>query len=401
MNILYLCDEYPPGRHGGIGSAVQLLAREMVKAGHEVVVAGNYDWGYGGEDEFVDEGVRVYRFRRMLDSRWFHKKDSLRVRASYKLLKMAGVFQYDIERSLKKYHHFVEQLIAEHRIDIIEKPDFNEYVQYCTKPTHFPKLSKPTVVKLHGTISYMLIERNIQPDPMLFEMERKVLDTADAICSVSRYTAEKTAEYFRLEKPMGVVYNGIKLKDRLHTAKEPGLVVFAGSLVEKKGIYQLMKAWNLVVKENAGARLVVAGKGKRAEAAAYLDAEVKNNVEFLGHLSQGDLQQLLTKAMVAVLPSFAEAFSLAPMEAMAAGTATIYTKLVSGPEVIADGVDGLLVDPANVKEIAEKILLLLNDGQLREKLEDAGRRKIENEFEIGKIVEKQAAFYRSVLQAKP
>jgi len=68
VNILYLCDEYPPGRHGGIGTAVRLLARQVAAQGHNVVVAGFYDWGYGGEDEFIDGQVKVYRFRRGLAS---------------------------------------------------------------------------------------------------------------------------------------------------------------------------------------------------------------------------------------------------------------------------------------------------------------------------------------------
>ena len=63
MNILYLCDEYPPGQHGGIGTSVRSMARELVKQGHRVVVAGLYSPGYGGADEFVDNGVKVYRFQ--------------------------------------------------------------------------------------------------------------------------------------------------------------------------------------------------------------------------------------------------------------------------------------------------------------------------------------------------
>ena len=99
MNILYLCDEYPPGRHGGIGTAVQLLAREMVQQGHKVIVAGFYEWGYGQKDEFEDMGVKVYRFRRGLDTRLLADKESLTVRAAYKVMFLSGIFQKDINRS--------------------------------------------------------------------------------------------------------------------------------------------------------------------------------------------------------------------------------------------------------------------------------------------------------------
>src|SRR5690606_18786786 len=103
MNILFICDEYPPGRHGGIGTAVQLLARELVKQGHYVVVAGFYDWGYGGEDEFSDEGVVVYRFRRSLASSWLKKQDSFFVRVVFALLKRTGALSRDVQRSMVMY----------------------------------------------------------------------------------------------------------------------------------------------------------------------------------------------------------------------------------------------------------------------------------------------------------
>src|ERR1700744_319828 len=100
MNILYLCDEYPPGPHGGIGTSVQLLAREMAKQGHKVVVAGIYSPGYGGEDEVTDEGVKVSHYRRHWDGKWFEKRESVAVRAVNRLLKDLGFVQRDIKNSL-------------------------------------------------------------------------------------------------------------------------------------------------------------------------------------------------------------------------------------------------------------------------------------------------------------
>src|SRR3954469_5918867 len=59
MHICYLCNEYPPGTHGGVGSFTQTLARAMVARGHEVTVVGVYPAGRRGEEE--DRGVRVVR----------------------------------------------------------------------------------------------------------------------------------------------------------------------------------------------------------------------------------------------------------------------------------------------------------------------------------------------------
>src|SRR5690348_16969191 len=119
MNILYLCDEYPPGSHGGIGTAVKVLGVEMARKGHTVIVAGLYDWGYGGEDYFEDNGVSVYRFRMKLASKIFAQKRSLLTRIAYRILKDTRVFEWDVKNSLEKYGTFLEALIKKYNIDIV------------------------------------------------------------------------------------------------------------------------------------------------------------------------------------------------------------------------------------------------------------------------------------------
>lgn len=397
MNILYLCDEYPPGRHGGIGTAVQLLARAMVRRGHNVVVAGFYDWGYGGPDEFVDEGVKIYRFRRGLDSSFFSKKDALHVRAAYKFFYLSGIFQRDIETSIKRYQVYLENIIEQHDIDIVEQPDFNEYAQYCRKPVYFPKLSVPAVVKLHGSISYFAKEGGAEPSPVVYEIDRGVLHSAAAVSSVSDYTARKTAVYMAYTKPIDTLYNGIDSHIITNAAKDDRLVIYTGSLVAKKGIYQLMKAWNKVHEIDPSARLEVYGKGPVARIKKYLSTAAAGNVDFKGHVPRAELFNRLAAASVAVFPSYAECFALGPMEAMAVGTATVYSTRTSGPELINDSLDGLLADPDDTDLLAGKIIELLENSGENQRIAAAGKKKVQELFDINVIAKKNEAFYRSVL----
>ena len=62
MNILYLCDEYPPCQHGGIGSVTQSLARELVSKGHKVSVCGFYPYYRTAAAYEEDFGVQAYRY---------------------------------------------------------------------------------------------------------------------------------------------------------------------------------------------------------------------------------------------------------------------------------------------------------------------------------------------------
>ncbi|MBS1584161.1 MAG: glycosyltransferase family 4 protein [Bacteroidetes bacterium] len=397
MNILYLCDEYPPGRHGGIGTAVQLLARAMVKLGHKVVVAGFYDWGYGGPDEFEDEGVKVYRFRRGLDSSFFSKKDALPVRAAYKFFYLTSIFQKDLEASIKRYAVYLENIIEKHQIDIVEQPDFNEYAQYCRKPVFFPRLSVPTVVKLHGSISYFVKEEGCEPSPVIYKIDSSVLNSAVAVSSVSGYTARKTAAYMAYTKPIDTLYNGIESRIVTNAVKDNALVIYTGSLVAKKGIYQLMKAWNKVQEMLPAARLEVYGKGPVNRIKKYLSPKALTTVDFKGHIPRADLFNRLAAASVAVFPSYAECFALGPMEAMAVGTATIYSTRTSGPELITNGLDGLLADPDDADALAGKIMELLRNPEENSRIAAAGKKKVHERFDINVIAKGNEAFYRSVL----
>ena len=397
MNILYLCDEYPPGRHGGIGTMVQIVAREMVKNGHKVIVAGFYDWGYGGQDSFEDEGVNVHRFRRGLSSSMLVKQDALPVRAIYKLFKISGIWQRDIERSLLKYKFFIEQIIQEHNIDLIEMPDYNDYMRFCNSYVHFPKFSKPVIVKMHGCMTYITKENGQAVPQHICQMEHDVLEQADALCSVSKYNAVKTAEYLDCKKEITVLHNGIHIPPLPQVTKEKNTVIFTGALSENKGIYQLIKAWNIVNTKLPEAKLLIFGKGPVEKISPLVAANARNSVQFHSHVKRDELFSWLAGANVGVFPSYAETFGLAPIEAMMCGTATIFTKRTSGPEIIDNGINGILVDPANPEEIADKIIYLLTNEKDRAAIAAAGQQKVLSEFDIRVLIKKYISYYNDLV----
>ena len=397
MNILYICDEYPPGRHGGIGSVVRSMAQELSKQGHTVVVAGLYDWGYGGEDKFQDGNVTVYRFRRVLDSTLFSRKERLYVRGLYKVFTRTGIFQWAIDKSLNRYKSSLERVIQEHEIDIIETPEFQDYIQYCTRYTPFPQLSKPMIVKLHGSHTYIHMEVGEQPKEFIRQTEEYLLKKSDLVTSVSRYTAERTARYLNYDKEIKVLHNGIETdKCAVNTSKEPGKVIYTGALWEKKGIYQLAKAWNRVVRQIPEARLTIFGRGREDQVKQHLEERAGDTVTFNGYVKRENLYLELASSMVAVFPSYAECFALAPMEAMACGTAVIFTKRASGPELIDNNKTGLLVDPDDVEELAEKIIELLNNPEKTSTLAIAGKELVRREFDISIIAKKNLEVYKEV-----
>lgn len=396
MNILYLCDEYPPGRHGGIGTVVQMLARQMVKKGHVVVVAGFYDWGYGGEDHFKDDGVMVYRYRKLFDKAFGFRTTYLQ-RALFKASDLAGILHYTNAIGLKGYKSFLESLIAKYNIDLIEMPDYNDYVRTCKGYLPFPHLSVPVVVKLHGTLTYFAREAGRDLPQYITQIEKDILEKAKAVCSVSEYTASHTKVYLDYEKPVKVIYNGIDTNVDVEADKVCNKVIYTGSLAEKKGIYQLMHAWNKVIEEIPDARLHVFGKGPIEKLIPLLNAEAVKTVFFEGHVDRAALYKSLSSSELAVFPSFAECFALGPMEAMACGTAVIYTTRTSGPELITHKKNGWLIDPADISDIANSIIYLLKNKQITAQLARQGRATTKEKFDIGVITSITEQYYQSVL----
>ena len=321
MKIGFLCNEYPPANHGGIGSFTRVLARALVRAGHEVRVLGVVPPGEQAEDYEEDRGVRVWRVRRSLRTPGWLAARFLLARTAMRWARRG-------------------------EIDILEAPDYQGWV------AGWPRLPVPVVLRLHGSSAYFAVEMGGSARGGLYWLERAALERADFICSSSFYTARRTRAIFPDITPeIFVLHNSVDVPELVPRERSAAEVVFTGTLAEKKGIFSLARAWATVAPDCPGATLHVYGKDGRTRngesAVAAFRRELNGageSVRFHGHVPHEVLFGALSRARVSVLPSYAEAFALAPLEAMAHGCPTIYSRRGSGPELIRDGLDGLLVD---------------------------------------------------------
>lgn len=372
MRICFLCSEYPPVPHGGIGSVTQTLGRALAAHGDEVKVVGIYAPGEADSAPQFDQGVEVWRLPR----------------PSSRLGWMAA--RYRVFRQVTSW-------ASRGLIDLVECPDWEGWTA-C-----WPRLSVPIVARLHGSSSYFSAELGLHRRASVFWLERAALRRADFWCSVSRYTARKTAELFQAPaSPTAVIYNSVEIPEESESnPRDPNDVVFSGTLTAKKGVYPLVRAWARVHQSHPAARLHLYGKdttrpGGPSERSALLEElppPVRPSVVFHGHQPREQLLQHLRRARLAVFPSFAEAFAMAPLEAMAQACPTIYSTLGSGPELIDDGVDGILVDPAHPPALAAAIGRLLDDPAFAARLGEAGRAKVLRRFSTGAILQSNLQFY--------
>ncbi|MGH7822106.1 MAG: glycosyltransferase, partial [Candidatus Binatia bacterium] len=140
--------------------------------------------------------------------------------------------------------------------------------------------------------------------------------------------------------------------------------------------------------------LAVAGTGPYA--AAYRDVVRREGwsdvVRFLGHRT--DVADLMVAADVVVLPSVAEAFGLALAEALYLGTPVVASRVGGIPEIVEDGVDGLLVPAGDRFALATSIASLLEDSELRQKMAGAARDRVKAKFSFQEMLRGYEGLYQ-------
>ncbi len=395
MNILFICDEYPPGKHGGVGTMVQVLGRELVKQGNHVTVIGLYPHYYGGKDFEIDQGVEVHRMRYGLNFGTTHKN------FFYKVIgKMPNFLKRTLngKRAFNKFATKTHQIIDEKKIDVIEIQDWNSWVFEIGYTVEWPKFKVPLIVKSNGSHTYFCDEADVPTDPEFELNDRNLYHRADALSSVSHYTESVNRRLFKYDKPVEILHNCIEVNFDfdVNPSKEEKTFIFTGTLVKKKGIFSLMKAWNKVIITHPDATLKIYGKGEIQPLKALLSPEGIESVHFLGHTSRQNLFKELSKATAAIFPSYSECFALAPLEALAVGCPVINTSRASGKELIADGENGSLIDPDNIDDIADRIVELIENKELQKLFSEKGRETIMNKFTIERSAVKHIDFYERV-----
>ncbi len=354
----------------------QVLARALVQAGHQVRVVGVYPRDYPAPDYEDDQGVRVWRLRKPA-----HRLSW--VPARHKLF-----------RTIARWSRRGE-------IDLVEVPDWEGLA------AGWPRLPVPVIARVHGAMSYFASEMGQPVRRAPFWLERASLRRAEFWCSVSRYTAVKTQRLFGLRSgPRAILYNPVDVPtDLCVTARPSRQVIFTGTLAVKKGIVSLAQAWPRVLELCKDAELHIYGKDGRTEEGPSMQAFIRSqhngrvgkSIHFHGHVDRAELFTVLQSARLAVFPSYAEAFALAPLEAMAYGCPTIYSQRGSGPELIENGRDGLLIEPDHPHEIAEAVARVLTDDSLARRLGEAGRERVIKNFSAQVLLAQNEAFYQACL----
>ena len=392
MNILYCCDEYPPARNGGIGTVVKLVAEAMSRRGHRVVVAGKYWKGNGRKTIEQINGVTVIRF---------HKR-------SYKSLTLMLFNLFKSERNKQrkaqwiysKTRRLLERIVNQYSIDVIEMPDYvDDFIHFNGLKSESWNCFVPKIIRVHGSVSFLNHFLKGEQSERKIEQDRMYFGQADAICAVSAFSRDFVKDYICPERDVDVIYNPIEERWFKQTLddQESQTILFFGKIAKMKGVLSLIKAFNLVAKEFPFVKLKLIGNGDTEQVKELVEPSISERVIFSGFMPQEHIMEEIDRSLFCVLPSYFENFSMAALEVLARHKALIYTNRASGNELIEDGVNGLLVDPDNSMQIAERMRLLLSDTDLRTRLADKGYEMCRKRFSTEVIIPQIESYYKELI----
>jgi glycosyltransferase involved in cell wall biosynthesis len=188
--------------------------------------------------------------------------------------------------------------------------------------------------------------------------------------------------------------NPVSLPLRVSQAREPGLVVFAGRCEASKGIFDLLEAAGVLRAQVPGLRIECAGDGDLGKVQRYAASmNLAARVKMRGWLAREASEQLLSRAAVFVLPSYAEGLPMSVLEAMAAGCPVVATNVGGIPDLITNGVDGLLVPPGDPDALAAALQRILRDHAFAQQLGNAARQTIANRYTAERSLERLEQMY--------
>jgi len=226
------------------------------------------------------------------------------------------------------------------------------------------------------------------------------LDKIDGKIAVSVTARESICRYFPGDYriiPNGVDPNRFKNSGK---KKNPFEILFVGRIEPRKGLQFLIDALPRVKKEFPEAKLTVVGGGYK-DMKLVIPSELKNSINFLGFVAPSDLPEIFSHAAVFVSPAICgESFGIVLLEAMATETPVIASNIPGYRCVVKDGKNGILVTPANSKEIAEKVIRLLGDKKLCKNLVEGGLKTVQK-YSWDKVAKDILNFYYEIDPSLP
>lgn len=408
MNILMLSSSYPKFRGDVTAPFIESIATHIAGQGHNVhmLLPEQRDLRRGP----IEDGVHFHTFRYAPRRDWMHwgYAESLRadVRIKRGMYLLAPVVFVSALRAML-------ELTGQDRFDVIHAHWVLPNAPMAALAASRRRL--PLVISLHG--SDVFVAEKWKP---LGGIAHWCFDRSEAITTCSDDLGARALALGADEAKTELIPYGADLKAfyadpaavrrvraRLNMGEDALMILCVGRLVYKKGFDFLIQALDEVRQSAPNARLVLAGDGdlrsELEERAAAL--HLQSYVTFAGTVPRQEIASYFAASDIVAVPSVRdEAGNIdglpnVALEAMAAGKPLVASSVAGLPEVVHDGINGLLVEEKSPSELAGAILKLAGDAALRRKYGAAGRLQVREALNWDNVAKKFVDVYTRVARA--
>lgn len=403
LRVCLVSEEYPPETAtGGIGTYTKLLAEGLSRGGHDVVVltrAGVVP------STTTSGGVTVHR---LLPAPFSLVPRPVRTR----LTRTVGIAAWSVA-----VRRALTALMKQCPIDVVESPEY--FAQSVALAPMLRRRLVPAVVKLH-TPTYLCDQLNgigsgsRRLDDWFGERaERRATLAATLVTSPSSSLIEEVSERWGLDQSRTRVVpnplDGDLFREVATVPRADDLVLYVGRLERRKGVDVLADAMSQVWRVRPGVRVRLVGWDQPSGVAGVTMAQklrtamggvgvAPGQLTIDAPVEREALPRVYAGAAVAVVPSLYENFPYTCLEAMASGCAVIGSRVGGIPEIIEDGVDGLLVEPGSSEEVARAIVRLADEPGLRARLAEKARDTVRERYSVEAVTAATLDVYREAIE---
>lgn len=176
-----------------------------------------------------------------------------------------------------------------------------------------------------------------------------------------------------------------------------GTILFLGAFGRRKGVFDLIEAGAKVAERRPHVAFELGGDQAVDELRALItESGLERNVRVLGWVRGQEKLDAFTRAHIYVLPSYHEGLPIGILEALAAGLPVVTTPVGGIPEVVKDGVNGLIISPGDVRALATSILRLLDDAELRARMSEVNIELVRSRHDASIVAATLCEWYNEI-----
>jgi glycosyltransferase involved in cell wall biosynthesis len=389
MRILVATHNYPRYEGDPAGAFVQRIARGAAAAGHEVTVVAPHAPGLATRAQ--EPRLTLHRFRYAPSSleAVAYRGDMHRASLSPRTVLGLPLFLFAFWNVLRRHA-------------AATRPDVIHAHWWLPAGLLASRLGVPLVVTVHGS-DVRLLDRS----RLARRLAARVLNRASAVTTVSEFLARDLAAALPEVRdvvrtaPMPIDIESFA-RGKFVAKADPPRILYAGNLLESKGVDVLLRAFARLRADSVSCRLRILGEGPAAQSLRRLAAGlgISEGVDWSDFVGQQAMPAEYGASTVTVLPTRgnAEGLGLTLVEALLAGCAVVGTPAGGIPEVVLDEETGLLARDGDHDDLAAKLARLLRDRSLRERLQARGEKRVQERFSPETTVPRFLSFYDAAVR---